>query len=132
MFTDYYRSLLLVTIQKLYCNTFPAAPCCLAIQFQPLYCNTISLSQPPYHNTLNLLQYNSIQPTALSIAIQCNPCNTISILLQYKPIHLHTQGCNIILLLQYTSSHSTTFLLQYNFSYHNTIWAMAQNRFCTS
>ena len=32
LFTDYCRSLLLVTIQKLYCKTFSAAPCCFAIQ----------------------------------------------------------------------------------------------------
>ena len=47
------------------CNTNQ----CIAIQNFP--------AQPSLAIHLNLLKYNSIQPTTLSIAIQCNPYNTI-------------------------------------------------------
>ena len=77
----------------------PALPCshvtiqfvCIAIQtalFSAIQllpaCNTNQCiviqnipAQPSLAIHLNLLQYNSIQPTTLSIVIQCNPCNTI-------------------------------------------------------
>ena len=120
-----------------YCNTLTIhSSSSLAIQFssllqynffflafKPSYCNT-NQAKPPAHVTIHQVYCDTTSPTKQPSSPLY--CNTICILLQYKPIQLHTQCCNIILLLQDTSNHSTAFLLQYNCSYHNTIWAIAQ------
>ena len=107
--------------KKLYYNTFPAAPCCLAIQF-PFPCLAI---QFPFYATIQ----SNTSCNTLSSQPTTQPCNTICcIAIQFpilKPSSLQYKNC---IAIQSTSLahprplyHNTMPLLQYKnfFSQYN-------------
>ena len=129
-----------VAIQSVYCNTICFFSHCTLLQYNS---SLLQYTYPAYLQAS--LQYNSLYCNTI---FQPNKpsCNTNS----YLAIQLPSQqasSCNTIFQANYTPKVAIKFSYcnkpwihctptkpksQYKAFYHNTIWAMAQNRFCTS
>ena len=103
-----------------YCNTL-TQPTCKPHCNNSLYCNTIFQPNKPNCNTNSCLaiQLPSQQASSCNTIFQANYTPKVAIQFSY---------CNT----PWIHCTPTKPKSQYKAFYHNTIWAMAQNRFCTS
>ena len=94
------------------CNTIPAIQClAYLLSHNTLYCIVIQPAQQALP-TCNTPWCIAIQ----FLSLEAYYCNTNFLILQYKPIKLHPQGCNTIGTLQYIF-------------FFTIVWAVAQKRF---